>query len=187
MWLRLLLVVAVGLAVIGCGAETGVGSDGRKVAGSPTRTALTVPPLHPSVDGYPEIVVTLQGPEGASRQVAVKVADTPERRQHGLMEVEDLPDGIGMLFVYEEEHEGGFWMKDTLMPLSIAFAASDGDILAILDMQPCEEDPCPVYDPEVRYRYTLEVPAGWFDREGIDEDWTLRQPLPAAGTPPGSE
>ena len=53
-------------------------------------------------------------------------------------------------------------MKDTLIPLSIAFAGEDGTILAILDMDPCEADPCEIYDPDVSYRSALEVNQGAF-------------------------
>lgn len=147
--------------------------------GSSIEADEAVPPLHPSIDGYPETVVTMAGPDDATQRVAVKVADTPERRQHGLMEVEELPDGTGMLFVFGEDRTGAFWMKDTLVPLSIAFVGADGELLAILDMEPCEADPCERYDPDVAYRYALEVPQGWFAEVGIDDSWRLERPLPA--------
>ena len=80
----------------------------------------------------------------------VEVADTQEEREVGLMNRESLPADAGMIFVFEED-TGGFWMKDTLIPLSIAFAAADGTIVSILDMDPCEADPCEIYDPGVPY------------------------------------
>lgn len=133
-----------------------------------------VPPLHPSVDGYPEVTVALVDLQRRQvHRVAVKVADTAARRQHGLMEVPVLPEGSGMLFPFDTPRRGGFWMKGTLVPLSIAFAGASGDILAILTMQPCESDPCPVYDPGVAYRWALEVPAGWFAAAGVEEGWRL--------------
>ena len=73
-----------------------------------------------------------------------------------------LPADAGMVFVFSEDHRGPFWMKDTLIPLSIAFYAGDGRILKILDMEPCDADPCPLYDPEVAYRGALEVNQGAF-------------------------
>jgi len=126
-----------------------------------------VPPLHPSVDGYPEARVELSGAADAE-VLHVKLADTPDHRQHGLMEVEELPDGTGMLFVFEEERTGGFWMKNTLVPLDIAYVGPDGDIRSILAMEPCTADPCEVYDPGVSYQSALEVPQGWFARVGIE-------------------
>ena len=82
----------------------------------------------------------------------VEVADTQEEREVGLMNRESLPVDAGMIFLFEEDNVGGFWMKDTLIPLSIAFADADGTILSILDMDPCEADPCEIYDPGVPYR-----------------------------------
>ena len=106
--------------------------------------------------------------------IAVELADTPAAREQGLMGRTSLPADAGMVFVYPEDHAGPFWMKDTLIPLSIAFYAADGRILRILDMQPCEADPCPLYDPEVPYRGALEVNEGAFADWGITEGDRLR-------------
>ena len=65
-----------------------------------------------------------------------------------------------MVFVYPEAHRGGYWMKDTLIPLDIAFSDARGKILRIFTMQPCRRDPCRIYDPGVAYRSALEVNAG---------------------------
>ncbi|MFA9431485.1 DUF192 domain-containing protein [Egicoccus sp. AB-alg2] len=140
-----------------------------------------VPPLHPSVDDYPEARVELTGAD-ATEVLHVKLADTADRRQHGLMEVEELPDGTGMLFVFEDERTGGFWMKNTLVPLDIAYVGPDGEIRSILAMEPCTEDPCEVYDPGLSYQSALEVPQGWFAQVGIEEgDELTWEPVPTAG------
>lgn len=125
-----------------------------------------VPALHPDIDAWDAAVVTLRGAAGTAR-VDARVATTPDQLRRGLMHVPEVPDGAGMLFVFEEERTGAFWMKGTLVPLDIAFAAADGTIRAVLTMSPCEADPCPTYDPEVPYTMALEVPAGWFERNGI--------------------
>jgi uncharacterized membrane protein (UPF0127 family) len=104
----------------------------------------------------------------------VEVADSDEERAHGLMHRESLPEDAGMIFVFAEEHSGGFWMKDTLIPLSIAFADGDGRVLRILDMEPCEADPCRIYDPGVSYRSALEVNRGAFSEWGVEEGNSLR-------------
>jgi uncharacterized membrane protein (UPF0127 family) len=101
--------------------------------------------------------------------VDVEVADSAGERAVGLMNRESLPEDAGMIFVFPEEHAGGFWMKDTLVPLSIAFADADGRILRILDMEPCEADPCEIYDPGVSYRSALEVNRGAFSEWGVEE------------------
>lgn len=106
---------------------------------------------------------------GRTIQLTVQVADTPKIRDKGLMFVEKLPENEGMLFVFSEETYGGFWMKNTLIPLSIAFLDSEGKILKILDMVPCKEELCPTYDPEITYHYALEVNLGWFEKNQIKE------------------
>ena len=98
-----------------------------------------------------------------------QIADTNDERALGLMGRTSLPEDAGMIFVYPEPTEGGYWMKNTLIPLSIAFYDVDGTILRILDMEPCRSDPCRVYDPGVRYAGALEVNQGAFERWGVDE------------------
>ncbi|MBT2738590.1 DUF192 domain-containing protein [Bacillus sp. ISL-7] len=102
-------------------------------------------------------------------KLTVQVADTQEKRDKGLMFVEKLPKNEGMLFVFSGKTYGGFWMKNTLIPLSIAFLDLDGKILKILDMVPCKEDDCPNYDPKLSYHYALEVNLGWFEKNQIKE------------------
>jgi uncharacterized protein len=80
-----------------------------------------------------------------------------------------MPEDAGMLFLFPAEHSGGFWMKNTLIPLSIAFVDADGRIVRILDMEPCRADPCPIYDPSVAYRSALEVNRGAFAEWGVVE------------------
>lgn len=101
--------------------------------------------------------------------VKVEVVDTPETRQRGLMGRTSLDEDAGMLFVWQEDASSSFHMKDTLIPLSIAFIAADGTVLRILDMEPCTADPCPTYDPRTSYRRALEVNKGAFVRWGVRE------------------
>jgi uncharacterized membrane protein (UPF0127 family) len=101
--------------------------------------------------------------------VRVEVVDTPETRQRGLMGRPSLDEDAGMLFIWPEDASSSFFMKDTLIPLSIAFIADDGTVLRILDMEPCASDPCPLYDPRTSYRMALEVRQGSFARWGVRE------------------
>mgnify|MGYP001817915683 CR=1 FL=1 len=96
----------------------------------------------------------------------VALADTADLRRQGLMGVTDLGGLRGMLFSWPDDTTGGFWMKDTLIPLDIAFFAADGSLVDLLSMVPCEADPCPSYRPSGSYRSALEVPAGGF--AGVD-------------------
>jgi uncharacterized membrane protein (UPF0127 family) len=107
-------------------------------------------------------------------EVRVEVADEETERMRGLMGRTELDAEAGMVFVFPEAVRGAFWMKDTLIPLSIAFYAADGRILRILDMEPCRQDPCPLYDPDVAYRGALEVNQGSFDRWDVEEGDRIR-------------
>ena len=108
------------------------------------------------------------------RTIAVEIADTPAERERGLMGRETLPADAGMIFVFPEDQRGAFWMRNTLIPLSIAFYSADGRILKILDMEPCHADPCPLYNPGVTYRGALEVNQGAFAGWGISAGDELR-------------
>lgn len=96
----------------------------------------------------------------AGRDLLVAVAGTPADRRQGLMEVDDLGDLDGMLFVFPTDTTSGFWMKNTLIPLDIAFFGVDGRVVDSFTMQPCKSDPCEVYDVAGPYRFALEMPAG---------------------------
>jgi uncharacterized protein len=96
--------------------------------------------------------------------VHLEVADTAAERERGLMGRRELAGDSGMAFVFPEDTTASFWMKDTLIPLSIAFYDDAGRIVRILDMQPCRQDPCPLYNPHVSYRGALEVNLGAFRR-----------------------
>jgi uncharacterized protein len=104
---------------------------------------------------------------GDSVLIDVEVAETPEQRQFGLMFRESLGERSGMVFLFFETTSGAFWMKNTVIPLSIAFFDGEGIIRAILDMEPCKEDSCRLYHPRVSYTGALEVNQGAFD------DWNV--------------
>jgi uncharacterized protein len=101
-------------------------------------------------------------------QVDVEIAETYEAKVRGLMGRRSLPPGSGMVFLAAEPTDSGFWMKDTLIPLSIAFWDEDGRILAMLDMDPCPGLPCPSYDPGVEWTHALEVNQGFFVEQGVE-------------------
>jgi uncharacterized membrane protein (UPF0127 family) len=114
------------------------------------------------------------GSSGKPVPLEAEIARTETERAQGLMYRKSLDDGKGMLFIFEKDQVLSFWMKNTLIPLSIAFIASDGRILEIRDMEP--ESLIPVNSSR-SVRYALEVPRGWFDRAGIKAgDWLLLEP-----------
>jgi uncharacterized membrane protein (UPF0127 family) len=96
--------------------------------------------------------------------VKAEIASTPEDRREGLMHRKKLPDGEGMFFIFERDGIHSFWMRNTIIPLSIAFITSDGRILEIKDMYPGDENSV---SPSRSIRYALETPQGWFSRAGV--------------------
>lgn len=135
-------------------------------AGGADPDAGEPPALHPEVDDWPSTTVEVVAGD-ASHGVAARVAATPERRRRGLQHVEEVPDGAGMLFVFDEDRDSGFWMKDTPVELDIAFATAGGRVVDVRTMAPCREDPCPTYRPDEEYRVALEVPGGWLADRGV--------------------
>jgi uncharacterized membrane protein (UPF0127 family) len=101
---------------------------------------------------------------GKTVPVSVEIARTEEERQKGLMFRKELEDGRGMIFLFEKDQIMSFWMKNTLIPLSIAFISSDGYIVEIHDM---EVGSLASVHSERSCRYALEAPRGWFTRAGI--------------------
>jgi uncharacterized protein len=97
--------------------------------------------------------------------ITVEVADTPQASENGLMFRDALPEDHGMLFIFDQPKKASFWMKNTKIPLSIAYADSEGKILEIKSMKPLDETVVPSRSDEVDY--ALEVNQGWFARHGI--------------------
>lgn len=101
---------------------------------------------------------------GTTLRLDIELADSGARRSRGLMFRESLPADAGMLFLFPADTGGGFWMRNTLVPLSIAFIGADGRIQEIRDMQPLDES---LVTPADRYRWALEVNQGWFQTNDV--------------------
>jgi uncharacterized protein len=97
--------------------------------------------------------------------VTVEIADTPQASENGLMFRDSLPEDRGMLFLFEQPKRASFWMRNTKIPLSIAYVDSAGTIMEIKSMQPLDETVVPSASEQVAY--ALEVNQGWFARHGI--------------------
>lgn len=106
----------------------------------------------------------IQTASGEIVSVKAEIADSQESRQRGFMFRKNIPDGTGMLFVFENDQILQFWMKNTPHPLSIAYISSDGSIRDIFDMTPYSLSDV----TSTGYvRYALEVPQGWFKKSGV--------------------
>jgi uncharacterized protein len=99
-----------------------------------------------------------------SAQLLAEVARTEVQRERGLMFRTSLAEGKGMIFIFDKDDRLAFWMKNTKLPLSLAYIASDGTIRQIVDLEPYS---LASVEAERSVRYALEVPKGWFDRAGV--------------------
>ena len=97
-------------------------------------------------------------------KLTVEIADTRETQEKGLMGRDSMAEDHGMLFVYDRDSRKSFWMKNTKIPLSLAYIATDGTIREIYDMEPFSTR---IVDSKYSVRYVLEVNQGAFDRHGI--------------------
>ena len=108
---------------------------------------------------------------GQTHTLRVEIAETDAQRERGLMYRTRMPEDAGMIFIYPaEQPDGAFWMYNTLIPLSIAYADSAGVIVNVLEMEPCESDfasLCDNYPAGAPFQYALEANQGYFMQHGI--------------------
>jgi uncharacterized protein len=122
-------------------------------------TILLVLPLAARAEPLPQTTLTVR-----FFQVTAEVAATPAQRAKGLMGRKSLPPNHGMLFVFESPSIQCFWMKNTPLPLTIAFMADDGKIVNFANMQPFSEQ---AHCSAQAVPYALEMEQGWFAKRGV--------------------
>ena len=163
------------------GALTTVDLDGREPDAveppDPSDVPVTAVPSATStrtaLPGFGEVVVEVRTVDGRIVEWCLLLAETPEQRQRGLMEVTDpgLGGYDGMLFRFESPSDGGFYMRNTPQPLSIAYLDGDGGVVSIIQMEPCDDvDGCPSYPSDDEFQLAIEVPveAGGVRSLGIE-------------------
>jgi uncharacterized protein len=138
-------------------ASAGAQSEGVSGVESPVATG-------PETSALP--ILTITNSIGEEVPVRVEIADTDAEWQTGLMGRTTLEGDAGMLFVFDQEQTLSFWMKDTLIPLSIAYIDAEGRIVDIQDMQPLDDIP-PQYVSAEPARYALEVNQGFFEERSV--------------------
>lgn len=114
----------------------------------------------------PTTTLTITKTDGSTVKVVAEIAKKAEDRNHGYMERKVIPDGTGMIFVFEKDQILSFWMKNTPHPLSIAYIDSKGKIRNIYDMTPFSLSSIV---STVSVRYALEVPQGWYEKNNVKE------------------
>lgn len=132
------------------------------------------PPGDPNrvpLPGFDEIALTVDPGDGSDwLSWCLLAALQAEQRARGLMEVTDLQGYSGMAFVYDEDVENPFYMRNTPTPLSIAWIDAEGAVVGTADMEPCEDrDGCPLYPPPGPYRVAIEVFQGGLAALGITD------------------
>ena len=135
------------------------------IAEPPTTTGTpttTEPPVVPAeLAGFDVRSISIEDGE-LTYLLTVAVADSSAERAQGLMGLADLGDLDGMLFIYPSPTVSTFWMKDTLIPLDIAFFDSEGRWVNNLSMQPCTDEVCETYSADGGYTFAVEVPDAGF-------------------------
>ncbi len=157
--------VAAVLLLAGCASGAASSSLGASVAS--TEVVLVAPV------GFDAVTVIVTMPDGTTREWCVWSAVDAAQRSQGLMGVTDpeLGGRPAMVFDFPSDTSGGFWMKDTLLPLSIAWIDAAGAVVSTADMDPCPPDTpvCPSYPPGGPYRLAVEVPQGRLADLGLVE------------------
>jgi uncharacterized membrane protein (UPF0127 family) len=181
---RLKRLLFVALVLVGAGVWAFVlrGADGpadpvlgETVDGGQTSASLPGEPDRVRLEGFGELAVTVDPGDGSLLAWCLLAALNSQERARGLMEVTDLQGYSGMAFVYDEDVQNAFHMRNTPTPLSIVWIAADGSVVTIKDMEPCDDrDGCARYRPSAPYRYAIEVPQGDLPELGITESSTVR-------------
>lgn len=161
------LIAALLLMSAGCGSDSGGEATPTVPPGTATPAAATPTPS----PAPPAVLFTSSS--GRIAGLTVEIADTADERAVGLMHRESLPENAGMLFAWTEDTSSAFYMKDTLIPLSVAFIDAGGVIIHIEDMQPLDES---LHYPPGPYRYGVEANQGWFAENGIAAGDTVTLP-----------
>jgi uncharacterized protein len=161
--MRALGILLILLLLVGC--DDGAADPGGSAA-TPSEPRAEAPATESS--GGAELrTVTIDASSGEKVEVRVEIADRASERARGLMHRTTLAENRGMLFVFRSEERLSFWMKDTLIPLSIAFMDTEGRIVDIQDMKPLDDDP-PSYVSAEPAQYALEVNQGYFEERGVE-------------------
>ena len=156
------IVVVFALLLAGCGGpQADPDTQSRRTSQTPDTTVVG---REETTSGLRTLVVYASG--GKVVEVRVEVADDLAEQARGLMNRTTLGENRGMLFVYPQERELSFWMKNTLIPLSIAFIDSESRIIDIQDMKPLD-DKLPHYVSAEPAQYALEVNQGFFDERDV--------------------
>jgi uncharacterized membrane protein (UPF0127 family) len=166
---RRLVLLVVGLVCLLAACDT----ESSNTAPPSTANPTTLPSAPPSPaasttqavtpEGFDLVQARVTAADGEVCELCVWLADQPDLRRRGLMGVTDLGDGAAMAFVYPRPTTTSFWMRDTLLALSIAFFDAEGAFLDSFDMEPCTTPTCPSHPTPLQFTVAVEVTQGGLD------------------------
>lgn len=107
-----------------------------------------------------------------AHEITAELATTPIQRQTGMMWRTNMAEMEGMLFVFETPHRAGFWMKNTLLPLDVAYIDPSGVLREVHQLQPRVEQPAPAQSENIQF--VIEMRQGWFERNGVRPGMEIR-------------
>ena len=171
---RARLVVALGAIVVllvsGCGSGVSDTDQARQRATVSAEEQLRS-------QGFTKVTLRIRAADGSVQEHCVWMADSETERNRGLMEVTDPSVGGGeaMVFVFDGDSERAFWMKDAVLPLSIAWFDAEGGFVGSADMDPCPvgSTECPRFPPPQPYRSAVEMAQGRLQDWGIGPGATV--------------
>ncbi len=165
-------VVLVSAVLLATGCGSGVSSTERS-----NQQAVAIAEQSLRSRGFSKVTLQIRHVDGSIEEHCVWLADSEIERQRGLMQVTDpsIGGGEAMVFVFDQATSGAFWMKDTVLPLSIAWVDSNGMVAGVTDMSPCPPDggTCPEYAPPRPITMALEMAQGRLQDWGIGPGATL--------------
>jgi hypothetical protein len=126
-----------------------------------------------SFGGGETVTIHLVSQDGVQVPVSVEIAADDAAQEKGLMGRESLKPDEGMLFVFPQEQQLFFWMKDTLIPLDILFFRENGEFVSMMTMPLCTTPTCPSYASAGLAKYALEVPLGFGTQHQVSPGWKL--------------
>lgn len=159
------------LALCACPGQSSADGPKKPATRDVTAEDYQAPPL-------PRGHVLLDSAFGGQAAVEVEIAVTPDETQRGLMWRRELPAGKGMLFIFDEEQDHSFWMKNTLIPLDMIYIGADLRVAGVVEnAEPRTLTGRSVGRPS---RYVLEVPGGWAAKAGVRAGGKVKLDVPVA-------
>ncbi len=157
------IIALAALAAVGCGNNQPKQPPAEKPIGKPPAAEKPTSDMY-RINPLRSLAVISASVNG--HKLRLYVADTPEKEQEGLMFVtaEELGPDDGMIFIFDAPSQQSFWMKNTLIPLDIAYLDSKGKIINILTMSALDESSYPSEGPA---SFAVELNADWFKNHGV--------------------